>query len=83
MWHICFIQKRHSKIKIFVIEENKGRLHSGKSCCEALHNVTSCRMLSASTKVKIYVILIMSAVCVVVKLGSLPLKATHKLRVLE
>ena len=83
MWHICLIWERYSKIKICVIEENKSRLHSGKAFCEAVQNVMSCRLLSASTEVKIYVILIVSVVCVVVNLVSLPLKEKHKPRALE
>jgi hypothetical protein len=62
IWHIYFIWERHSKIKIYVAEENNSRLNSAKACYEAFQNVMSCRLLSATTQVKFYVIVIVSAV---------------------
>jgi hypothetical protein len=53
---------KHYKLKIYVVEESNSRLNSVKACCEAVQNVMSGRLLSASKKVKFYVILIVSAV---------------------
>jgi hypothetical protein len=50
-------------------EEIKKRLNSGNACHHSVQNLLSSRLLSRNVKVKIYKTIILSVVCMGVKLG--------------
>jgi hypothetical protein len=69
--------------QISIQEEVKKRMKSGNTCYYSVQNLSSSSLLSKSLKIKIYRIIILSAVLYECETWSLTLTAGRRLRVFE